>query len=428
LSRLRSDRQAVLIIDSVSNTNLLIYIFDCKYFVTRVPIEETEETVEGSTRLLVPALSLTNRVPPKNPAFFNPSAKLSRDISILAYRTFLNDMDKNKKTFGDPLSGLGARALRVAVEIPEIDQVYINDINPLAIELSKKSARLNSVTKKCKFSVNEACKFLLSFNAKNGDRFGIVDLDPFGSPAPYVDCMIRSVLDSGLVSVTATDTAVLCGVYDDVCFRKYYGRSIRCHYANEIAIRIVLSLISLTSSRLGLSIESLFAHSYSQYIRVYARVKLSSTEANKVHQKLGFLQHCQNCGNRMIVKEYNKAKVCGLCGNRFKVAGQLWISRLFHKNFIQKMENSFLKKIDTCAENNHATYGSILSTCLQEEDDIPYYFVTDEIAAKLKSSPHSIEKVIERLSGAGYRASKTSLNTRGFKTDAGLEAILNILR
>jgi tRNA (guanine26-N2/guanine27-N2)-dimethyltransferase len=366
--------------------------------------------------LLVPAFSLTKRVPPKNPAFFNPSAKLSRDISILAYRAFLQDMRKNKKTFGDPLSGVGARALRVAVEVPEIDEVYINDLNPLAVELSKKTAQLNFVRRKCKFSVNEACKFLLSCHAENGDRFGIVDLDPFGSPAPYIDCVIRSVLDSGLISVTATDTAVLCGVYNDVCFRKYYGRA------------IILSLISLTASRLGLSIEPLFAHSYSQYIRVYARVKLSSTEANKVHQKLGFLQHCLNCGNRMVAKEYSKSEVCGLCGNSFNLAGQLWVTRLFDKIFIEKMDTSYPKRSGTCVENNSAVNRSILSACLEEHDDIPYYFVTDEIATKLKTSPYSIEKVIERLSGSGYRASKTSFNTRGFKTDARIKDILDLLR
>jgi tRNA (guanine26-N2/guanine27-N2)-dimethyltransferase len=393
-----------------------------------VRIEETGETLEGSTKLLVPALSLTKRVPPKSPAFFNPSAKLSRDISILAYRAFLQDMSKNKKTFGDPLSGVGARALRVAVEVPEIDEVYINDLNPLAIDLSKKTAQLNFVIRKCNFSVNEACRFLLLCHAKNGDRFGIVDLDPFGSPAPYIDCVIRSVLDSGLISVTATDTAVLCGVFDDVCFRKYYGRPIRCHYANEIAIRIILLLVSLTASRLGLSIEPLFAHSYSQYIRVYARVKISSMEANKVHQKLGFIQHCQNCGNRMVAKEYNKSEVCDLCGNSFKVAGQLWVAKLFDKIFIKKMERSYPSKIGTCAEDNTAINRSMLYTSIKEDDDIPYYFVTDEIATKLKTSPHSVEKAIEKLSGSGYRASRTSLNTRGFKTDARINDILNLLR
>jgi tRNA (guanine26-N2/guanine27-N2)-dimethyltransferase len=253
-------------------------------------------------------------------------------------------------------------------------------------------------------------------------------LDPFGSPAPYIDCALRSVLNLGLLSVTATDTAVLCGVFNDVCFRKYYSRPIRCHYANEIAIRILLSLVSLTASRLGLSIEPLFAHSYSQYIRVYVRIKLSSAEANMVHHKLGFIQHCHTCGNRTVAKEYDRVDVCDLCGKKLKVAGQLWVSKLFNKTLVEKMETSNLKKIDSSVEDNVIVDGSILRTCLEEDDDIPYYFITDEIAAKLKTSPHSVERAIERLSEAGYRASKTILNTRGFKTDAKIKDILNLLR
>src|ERR687886_419352 len=311
-------------------------------------MEETSKIIEGSTKLLVPALCLISRVPPRKPAFFNPSAKLSRDISILVYRSFLHGMGKNKKIFADPLSGVGARALRVAVEVAEIDKVYINDVNPLAIELSKKTALLNLVEGKCNFSINEACKFLSSTD----DRFTIVDLDPFGSPAPYIDCAVRSVLNLGLLSVTATDTAVLCGIFSDVCFRKYYSRPIRCHYANEIAIRILLSLVSLTASRLGLSIEPLFAHSYSQYMRVYVRLKLSSSEANMVHHKLGFIQHCQNCGNRMVAKEDNKLGVCDLCGKSLKIAGQLWISKLFNKTLLKNMERSNLKKIGPSVEDN----------------------------------------------------------------------------
>jgi tRNA (guanine26-N2/guanine27-N2)-dimethyltransferase len=396
--------------------------------VIRVLLDEIGKTLEGRTKLLVPSLSLTSRVPPKYPAFFNPSAKLSRDVSILVYRAFLQDLTRKQKTYADPLSGIGARALRVAVEVQEIDEVYVNDLNPLAIELSKKNAVLNFVEKKCNFSVNEACKFLLSSQTKKSDRFAVLDLDPFGSPAPYIDCALRSILDFGLISVTATDTAVLCGKFNDVCFRKYYGRAIRSHYANEIAIRILLSQISLTASRFGLSIEPLFAHSYSQYIRIYARVKLSSVEANMLHHKLGFIQHCKKCGNRMVSKHYDMSYVCGLCGNRFNVAGQLWISRLFDKCLIKKMEKCNLNEDGSDLQDNTIVDRSILSTCFEENDDIPYYFITDEIAAKLKTSPQSVAKVIERLSRSGYRASKTSLDKRGFKTDAGIKEILRLLR
>jgi tRNA G26 N,N-dimethylase Trm1 len=130
----------------------------------------------------------------------------------------------------------------------------------------------------------------------------------------------------------------------------------------------------------------------------------------------------------MVTKEHNKSDLCSICGKSLKVAGQLWISKLFNKTLVKKMETFNLKKIDYNTEDNAIGDTSMLSTCLEENDDIPYYFVTDEIAAKLKTSPYSVEQAIERLSGYGYRASKTILNTRGFKTDAKIKDILDILR
>src|SRR5581483_2755370 len=133
------------------------------------------ETVEGRTRLLVPELSLTAKVPPKAPAFFNPAAKQSRDLSILAYRAFAPRL--KEKTLADGFTGIGARALRVAVEVPEIGQVFANDANPTAIEAARESAELNGVSGKCRFSINEVCKFLMKGDDSE-ERFGIVDLDP----------------------------------------------------------------------------------------------------------------------------------------------------------------------------------------------------------------------------------------------------------
>ena len=77
--------------------------------------EKLVEITEGTTKILVPEKSLDEKVPPKEPAFFNPAAKLNRDFSILAYSTFWENFDK-PKIFLDGLSGLGARSLRVAMK------------------------------------------------------------------------------------------------------------------------------------------------------------------------------------------------------------------------------------------------------------------------------------------------------------------------
>ena len=57
------------------------------------------EITEGTTKLLVPEKSIKEKVPPKEPAFFNPRASLSRDLSIIAYSAFWKDFEFPKVFF-----------------------------------------------------------------------------------------------------------------------------------------------------------------------------------------------------------------------------------------------------------------------------------------------------------------------------------------
>jgi tRNA (guanine26-N2/guanine27-N2)-dimethyltransferase len=371
------------------------------------------QTVEGQTKLLVPKLSLTEKVPPKMPAFFNPVAKQSRDLSMLAYRAFAPRL--KERTLADGFTGIGARAVRVATEVPEIEQVYGNDANPTAVEAAKKSAELNSVSDKCRFSVNEVCKFLLAGN-DGGERFGIVDLDPFGTPAQHVDCVLRATLDAGLVSITATDTTVLHGVYPEVCHRRYYGRPLNNSYGNEIAVRLLTSMIALTASRLELAIRPVFSHSTMHYMRVYAQVSVSSSGANKVYSNIGHVMHCFSCGHRFSAAEYAAEVTCELCQHKMRVGGQLWTGPLHEKEFVAKM-----------AENADGKSKKMLDAAA-DEIEIPYYFRGDEISSKLRTNPHSIPRIIEKMRAAGYKASMTSFDFGGFKTDARLDRIIDVLR
>ncbi|MBI5133234.1 MAG: tRNA (guanine-N1)-methyltransferase, partial [Thaumarchaeota archaeon] len=62
--------------------------------------------IEGNTKLVVPADSLTSAVPPRRPAFFNPNARISRDFSIIAYHAYVKNL--NEKSMADALAGVGA--------------------------------------------------------------------------------------------------------------------------------------------------------------------------------------------------------------------------------------------------------------------------------------------------------------------------------
>ena len=128
-----------------------------------IPNESFQEIIEGKTKLLVPKKSITEKVPPKKPVFFNPKAKLNRDFSVIAYAAFLKNF-QGPKIFLEGLSGTGARGLRVANEL-KIENIIINDLNPTALKIAEYSAKLNNI-KNIEFSEKEVCRFFSNHSKK----------------------------------------------------------------------------------------------------------------------------------------------------------------------------------------------------------------------------------------------------------------------
>jgi tRNA (guanine26-N2/guanine27-N2)-dimethyltransferase len=385
---------------------------------------DVTEIKEGKTSLLVPSSALSESVPPKNPAFFNPNAKWNRDISMLVYKVYTSS-SKNK-TLADSICGIGARGLRASVEVPQIESIYLNDLNPIAIEFAKESAKLNQVQDKCIFKTSDVCKFL-NFEEREIRRFDIVDLDPFGSPSPYVDCVLRSVSNGGLISITATDTAVLCGVYPSVCYRKYYGFPIRTEYSNEIGVRLLVSFIALNASRFDLSVVPYFCHSNLHYLRVYLKIIFSSSLANTVSSKIGFIKHCQKCKSRRVEKIREQNLICDLCSGKCVIAGPLWTDSLFDPDFVNSMLDELKNsESSTSPTNDHHRLLKMMQICTSELP-IPAYFETDSIASSAKKSSISLDKVISTLASSGFQSSKTIMNEKGFKTNASPKEIIELL-
>lgn len=362
---------------------------------------------EGTTKILVPRGAIEDKVPPRDIAFFNPRAKLSRDFSIIAYSAFLKHV-KGPKVFLDGMSGLGARGLRVANEISDI-QVFVNDVNPKALELSQRSAELNCLSN-YKISENEICRFLGEFSSK-GSRGTIVDIDPFGSPAKYIECGLRATAHNGLLSVSATDLQVLHGLFNDACKKKYHGTPIKTTYSNEIAIRLILGMIITVAARLDLEATPIFVETNQHYYRVYLKILHKSDTRNLI----GFIQHCKNCKSRAaVIQPLSK---CDLCDSNLQLAGPLWIGALFEKKFVNSMLGEIPKySVDKRCEK-------ALQKSLSESELPPCYYTLDEIAQELKTSPLSLQEIIERLQQNDFVASPTSLNPTGFRTDCQIQRI-----
>ncbi len=369
------------------------------------------ELTEGKTTFFVPAGSIDEKVPPKEPAFFNPKAKLTRDFSMIAYSAFLQNFD-GPKIFLEGLAGIGARGLRVANEVPNVEQVIVNDLNPKALELAKKSASLNNL-QNFQTSENEVCRFLSTFS-KKGERGTIVDIDPFGSPAKYIDCGIRATMHGGMLSTTATDLQVLHGIFKDACKRRYGGIPVKTEYANEISIRLILGCVRVIAARLDIEITPLFVETDLHYYRTYVRI-LNRPDQN---ENIGYILHCKTCGNRKIINVQENS--CDVCNGEVDLAGPLWIGQLFEKQFLEKMKEQISNHlVDKNCEK------IILKSILESEKPATF-FTLDEIASKMKVSPLKLDKAISKLELNGFVASPTSLNPTGFRTNARIDKILEI--
>lgn len=354
---------------------------------------------------------MNEKVPPKDPAFFNPKAKLNRDFSIIAYSAFLKNFD-GPKIFLEGLSGIGARGIRVANELSNIEQVIINDLNPKALELAIKSASLNNL-QNFQTSENEVCRFFSTFS-KKGERGTIVDIDPFGSPAKYIDCGIRATMHGGILSTTATDLQVLHGLFRDACKRRYGGVPVKTEYSNEIAIRLILGCIRVIAARLDIEIIPLFVESDLHYYRTYVRI-LNRPDQN---ENIGYILHCKTCGNRKVINEQEKS--CEICNGSVDLAGPLWIGQLFEKQFLETVKDEIPNYIvDKNCEK-------VISKSILESEKPGTYFTLDEIASKMKVSPLRLDRAISKLESNGFVASPTSLNPTGFRTNARIDQILEI--
>ncbi len=373
-------------------------------------LSEIVEVKEGETIILAPKTSVFNKIPPKSPVFYNPAAKLNRDASLRIYNAYASSTC-SEITFGDALAGVGARGLRVAKECRGVAQVYLNDLNPKAIELARCAAELNGVSEKCVFTTEDTLLFLAEHSTP-GKRFDVVDIDPFGSPTPFLAAALRAVKRGGLVSLTATDTAVLCGVYPKVALRRYGGLSMRCEYGNEVGARLLFGAAARLAMSLNAGIVPVFTQASRHYIRVYFTLEKGVLKAEENLTNIGYLNHCGKCGYREVGAQSN---ICPKCKAKVMNAGPLWIGEINSKSILEAALN-------LRAESSKPA-DKFLSLALGECGLPPAYYVVDRVADRLNVLTPSIEDVIARLRVMGFRAVRTIFNPKGIRTDASKEDV-----
>jgi tRNA (guanine26-N2/guanine27-N2)-dimethyltransferase len=388
----------------------------------------TETVNEGDTNIVVPKLEAFveeswEYAPSKAPVFYNPVMELNRDLAVLALQAYQRMME-GKISVCEPLSGCGIRGIRLAVEAEGVSKIILNDINKEAAKLARFNVQRHNLDDRISV-MNEDANLLLSHYAAPRRRFSYIDIDPFGSPVPYIDSAIRALRNHGLIALTATDLAPLCGVHPKACVRKYGGRPLRTEYCRELAVRLLAGCLTMVAARHDVGIEVLFSHSTNHYIRVYAVTTYGARQADESVHKMGHILHCFSCLHRDTSRGMfsSLGQVCPECGSRISAAGPLWLGKMFDEEFCVIMERELKER----KLKNQKTISKLLSLSKDEAEAPPTYYVTDKVCDKLNLPIPPLVEVINELRRAGFQATPTHFNSRGVRTNAPAKMVREII-
>ena len=195
------------------------------------------------------------------------------------------------------LSASGLRSVRFALEIPGLREVVANDLDSCAVKFIRQNVAHNNVQGLVTPSHGDASLVMYTEKVNYASkRYHTVDLDPYGSPSQFLDAAVQSVSDRGILCVTSTDMAVLCGNVPETCHAKYGSLSLRTKYCHEMAVRIILRSIESHANRYQRYIEPLLSLSIDFYTRVFVRVHSGQTNVKRSCTRLSRVLHCTGCG------------------------------------------------------------------------------------------------------------------------------------
>ncbi|KAI9070376.1 N2,N2-dimethylguanosine tRNA methyltransferase [Trametes sanguinea] len=365
----------------------------------------------------------------------------------------------------EALSATGLRSIRYAHEIPNVKYVIANDLSPAAVEAMRRNIELNDLHEKeepaaegsgeqpkirpAKVRVNEgdACALMYSHRSER-NRVDVVDLDPYGTAAPFIDAAVQCVNDGGLLCVTCTDMSVLATTnYPEKCFSNYGGAPVKAEYCHEAALRLVLHTMATSAARYGRYVQPLLSLSIDFYVRLFVRVYTAPVEVKKLFSKTAVYHVCSGCQSfyeqplgRVTEQVSQKGNVnllfkvqtgppvserCPECNSVLHVAGPMWSGPIHDKEFV----SSVLSHV----EANEDKYGTSarmkgMLTVAKEELDTPFYFTPSKISSHFHCVCPSLDETASALLHAGHKVSRSHACAGSLKTTATYADIHDIFR
>ncbi|RDB21077.1 tRNA (guanine(26)-N(2))-dimethyltransferase [Hypsizygus marmoreus] len=363
----------------------------------------------------------------------------------------------------EALSATGLRSIRYAKEISLVKYVIANDLSPSATAAMKRNVEINELgpvdeppstsaestlsAGKVRINEGDACTLMYSHRDEK-NRVDVVDLDPYGTAAPFIDAAVQCVKDGGLLCVTCTDLSVLATTnYPEKCFSNYGGVPVKAEYCHEAALRLVLHTLSTSASRYGRYIEPLVSLSIDFYVRIFVRVKTAPLEVKKALTKTSTFHICTSCQSfyeqplgRVIEKTQSAGNVnylfkiqngppvtekCPECESALHLAGPMWSGPLHDSEFVSKVLEHL--------EANQDKYGTAVRmkgmlTVAKEELPTPFYFTPAKIASFFHCTTPPLDDLASALLHAGHKISRSHACAGSLKTTATRQDIHSVFR
>ncbi len=345
------------------------------------------------------------KISKKLPVFYNPVMKFNRDISIL----LLNSAPNKNMQIADVLAGSGIRAIRFLKELSKskIKNMTVNDYDGKFKNNFEKFLKLNKINKPEKIKKiiiknEDANKLLLESTG-----FDYIDIDPFGTPNPFLDAAVRRISRNGILAVTATDSAPLAGTFEEVCKRKYFAKPLHNYLMHEIGLRILIRKVQLISGQYEKSLVPVFSYFRDYYFRIFFICTKGKKDVDKIIGQHKYFLYCDKCMNFKASESNNE-----------KCSGPLWTGDVSDETLV----NAMIKK------NKIKDIEKFLSIIKEESKikNVGFYDI-HELCKHYKLKIPKKQLLIEGLKQFG-KASETHFNPEAVKTDLNAEQIIKAVK
>ncbi|NXP59800.1 TRM1 dimethyltransferase, partial [Chloropsis cyanopogon] len=322
-----------------------------------------------------------------------------------------------------------------------------SDCSPRATELMARNVASNGVGGLVTPRLADARMLMYQSKAER-EPFDVIDLDPYGSPAPFLDAAVQAVSEGGLLCVTCTDMAVMAGNSAETCYSKYGAVSLKGKFCHEMALRIILHSLDLRANCYQRFVVPLLSVSADFYVRVFVRVFTGQAKVKASASKQALVFHCVGCGSHHLQRlgratshgsgfppsrfKYSAATgppvgpTCEFCQQRHQVGGPIWAEPLHDPAFVEGVLAALERSPGRFSTEPRMR--GMLSVIAEELSDVPLYYTLDGLSSTVRSNTPSLLQLRSALLHAGFRVSLSHACRNAVKTDAPPAALWDIMR